>query len=374
MTQNYNTRIKNILKTSPIKITEIAKDSKEYQEKAIRNCENIIGTVSLPIGIAGPLLINGSKAKGKYIIPLATTEGCLVASINRGCKAITANKGAIVYAKKVGITRAPVFKVKSAKEGEELIEWAEKNLSKLKKSTKETSSHLKLLKIHTKRAGNQVFIKFFFDSSDAMGMNMATIACRHIINTLITPQTKSQCIAISGNYCTDKKPAAINLIEERGISANAEITISKESCKKILKTSPEKIFEVYKSKIITGSALAGSYGFNAHFANIIAAIFIATGQDPAHTVEGSSGMTSVELTKKNDLYINTYLPSIVCGIIGGGTHLPKQKESLQLLNPKSNLAFAEIIAATILAGELSLLSAIASNDLTTAHDAARKKT
>lgn len=379
MAKKESERTQKILAQTQKQLHEIPKGNKTYFTKALHNCENMIGTVAVPVGIAGPLLINGTYSKGNYVIPLATTEGKLVASVNRGCKAITKSGGVSVQIEKIGITRAPVFRVDTIEQQKTFITWLLQNETLLKQETKKTSHYLELIKLESRTVMPYIFVTFYFDAKDAMGMNMATSACDYLIRTLITPKTHVRCIALSSNYCTDKKPAALNLIRGRGFSANAFAYIPQEIVKTILKTTLHDLEEVYHAKIVTGSLLAGALGANAHIANIIAAIYIATGQDPAHVVEGSLGSTELEI-KDDMLYIAVQCPCIVCGVVGGGTDLPKQHEALELLDvmadPKNpgiaNYRFAEIIAAACLAGEISLLAALASGDLARAHDEGRK--
>lgn len=373
-------RAKKILDFAPKRPEYIQAGADDYLEKAQKNCENMIGVTKVPLGVAGPLKFAGSRPEKDYVIPLATTEGALVASVNRGCKAISTNGGAAVSTKRVGITRAPVFRVRSQKHAADCVRWLEDNLSELREATKETSSHCELIKVETRIAGRFLFVKFYFDSKDAMGMNMAVMASDNIIKSRFTPATGAECIALSGNLCTDKKPAAVNLVSERGFAANAEVILSKEYITSQLKTTAECINEVYEAKIVAGSTLAGALGHNAHAANIIAALYLATGQDIAHTVEGSLATTLVELNDDGSLYFNVYLPGIVCGVVGGGTQLPAQKEAMELIGIDfgqeeggANEQFAEVVAASVLAGEISLLSALASQDLAKAHNNARNR-
>lgn len=372
-------RAQKILGSSSQKIKKIQDSSTEYFLKAQKNCENMIGTAKIPIGVAGPLIVKGKYAHGKYILPLATTEGALVASVNRGCKVITENGGAQVTAKKIGISRAPVFEAASEVAAKQTLEWLQENTALLTEETMNTSQYLQLLDIETKTVGTSVFIRFWFDAADAMGMNMATIASAHLCN-LITEKTGAKLIALSSNWCADKKPAKTHSQKGRGFSATAEFILNKKSIQEVLKTSPEKMLQVSEKKIEAGSELAGSLGKNAHHANIIAALYLATGQDMAHVVEGSHGNTLVE-KHADGLRVSVTLPAIVCGVIGGGTQLPTQREALDLLNIRvdeknpgtANHQFAEIIAGAVLAGEISLLAALASNDLAKAHEAARQR-
>ena len=339
-----------------------------------KNIENMVGATHVPLGVAGPLKIEGDFAKGDFYIPLATTEGALVASVSRGCRAITNAGGAKVFAENKGMTRAPVFKVSGIEEGRKLIQWVEKNFSRIKKVAESTTHFGELKKIHPWTCGKNVYLRFVFDTKDAMGMNMAVVACDKVVTELIEKETKVKCIALSGNMCTDKKPSFMNYVNGRGKRVHAEAVLKRNIIEKILKAKPEEIVEVNYRKNMIGSAMAGSLGFNAHFANMVAALYIATGQDPAHVVGGSMGMTTAEMDGK-DLYISVYMPNVNVGTVGGGTCLATQKEALEMLGvsgagktPGDNaMKLAEIVGATVLAGELSVLGALATGDLARAH-------
>lgn len=344
---------------------------KDLEIASLKNCENMIGAVQIPLGVAGPLKIKGSFARGECYLPLATTEAALVASVNRGCKAVGQSSGVNVFLEDVGITRGPVFKTKSLAQSFSFKKWLEENYQKLQELAKTTSSHLRLNKFDCQILGRNVFVRFYFTTDDAMGMNMATYASQRLV-TFIESQTGIICLSLAGNFDIDKKPAHLNFILGRGKKVWAEATIKKEIIRSVLKTTPEKIHELCLAKCQRGSTLSGSLGANAHFANIISAIFIACGQDAAHIVEGSLGITSTELIN-GDLYINVYLPDLVVGTVGGGTGLPSQNEALQILgvaggnNGVHAKAFAEIIAGAVLAGELSLLASLSEGSLARAH-------
>ncbi len=338
-----------------------------------RNIENMIGCVQIPLGVAGPLAVKGEYANGDYWLPLATTEGALVASINRGCGAITKAGGAEVRILRDGMTRAPVFSAKSVAHAAEVARWAEDNLLLLKVAAEETTNHGELIGLTTYTAGTSVFIRFEFDTKDAMGMNMVTIASEAAAH-LIEEETKAKLIAVSGNMCCDKKPSAINIIEGRGKTISAGVFLSDELVSTIFKTNSATLADVNTRKNLTGSARAASLGFNAHAANVIAAMFIACGQDPAHVVEGSNAITTVDMVE-GGVYVSVTLPSLQVGTIGGGTSIATQNASLAMLgvaggaeNPGDNAkAFAEIVAACVLAGELSLLGALGAQHLGKAH-------
>lgn len=339
-----------------------------------RNCENLIGKTEVPLGIVGPLRINGEYAMGDFFVPLATTEGALIASVNRGCKAIFESGGAFSFIEDFGITRAPLFRTKNLKDSKEFVEWIDLHFQKIAELFQKTDSYLKLISIFPVIAGRNVFLRFSFDTADAMGMNMVTIACDNVTRNYIEKETKVPCLALSGNVCTDKKPSWINKIKKRGYSVQTDVTIPKDIVTKVLKTNAQETADIYTRKILLGSALSGSMGFNAHHANIIAALFLATGQDLAHVVEGSLGTTTME-NIDGDLYVSVSLPSLPLGTVGGGTGLTAQREALSILGingggepPGVNAKkLAEIIAAAVLAGEISLLSALTSKDLAMAH-------
>lgn len=339
-----------------------------------RNCENLIGVSQIPLGIAGPLkIINHSSLIFNHYIPLATTEGALVASVSRGCKAITLSKGANVYAYRAGTTRGPVFYTSSLTKSKEVYQFIKENTDLLKKTAESTSSHLTFKKAKVSGLGDYVYVRFSFDTQDAMGMNMVTIATEKMCK-LIEEKTGANCLAVAGNYDIDKKPSWLNFIENRGFKAWADVVLSKEVVKTVLKTLPEKIFDVWLAKCMLGSAMSGSLGFNAHFANVVAAIFLATGQDAAHVTEASMGITTTKVLKNGDLYASVYLPDLMVGTVGGGTNLSTQKEALSIMginggnSGKNSQKLAEIIAAAVLAGEISLLASLSEGSLGRAHE------
>lgn len=370
--RNYKTvkeRREALGKKLSIHLSHIGYFSLDEKRTSSRNCENMIGVTQIPMGIAGPLKI---KEFGEFFVPLATTEGALVASVNRGCKAITLSGGASVITQKIGITRAPVFAVSDFATGKKFTTWVGKNFSQLKKIAESTSNHLTLLEIEPWLLGRNVFLRFLFDSQDAMGMNMVTIATDKTI-PYIESKTPARCIALSGNMDVDKKPNFLNFIQGRGYVVSAEAIISEKTLRSVLKTTARKIQEVVQRKILYGSIMSGTIGANAHYASMLAALFLATGQDVAHVSESSIGVTTAEIHGKNNLYISVYLPDCIVGAVGGGTGLSTQKEALSILGivagnkGKSAEKLATIIAAGVLAGELSLLASLAEGSLAIAH-------
>jgi len=360
-------------KETGAKLENIGIFSIDVERVTKRNCENMIGTVQVPVGVAGPIRINGGHAQGDYWLPLATTEGALVASVNRGCSAITKAGGADVRILHDGMTRAPVFATESVTHAVRVCEWVTVHHEELKAAAESTTSHGKLSGIVTFVAGTSVYVRLEFDTKDAMGMNMVTIASAKVAD-LIAQGTGARLIALSGNMCADKKPAAINGIMGRGRSVVAGVALSHELIEKVFKTDAASLHEVNYRKNLVGSARAGAMGFNAHAANVVAALFIACGQDAAHAIDGSTCITTVDLTKTG-VYVAITLPSLPVGTVGGGTSVETQQECLNILGvagsgtpPGTNAKeLGEIIGCAVLAGELSLIGALAAQHLARAH-------
>ncbi len=335
------------------------------------NIEHMIGAVQVPLGIAGPIRINGDYAKGEFYLPLATTEGALVASVNRGCTIINASGGSHTKILEDKMTRAPVFQAKNLQQAIKFKEWVYENFDNLKREAESTTRHGELKDVRAWIVGRTVFLRFSYDTKDAMGMNMVTIATDKCVD-FIEKNFPIKCISLSGNLCVDKKPSALNLILGRGKTVIAEAFISEEAIKEGLNTSSNLLAEVNYRKNLIGSGLAASYGFNAHFANIIAAMFLATGQDIAQVVEGSQGFTLVE-RDEDGVYISVTIPALEVGTVGGGTRLETQRECLKILGIEGGLAgentkkLAEIIATGVLAGEISLIGALAAKELAFSH-------
>lgn len=351
-----------------------SKPSLDYGKVFGANCEIVVGYVPLPVGLVGPLLLNGETV----YVPMATTEGCLVASTNRGAKAITQGGGATAEIVRDGITRAPCVRMRSAQEAAHLKVWCEepRNFAVLKAAFESTTSFGKLKSCTPSIAGKNVYLRLTCFSGDAMGMNMVSKGSLAVIETLQREFPSLQLVALSGNMCTDKKAAAVNWIEGRGKSVVVEATIPKEVVRSTLKTNVKAMVETNLHKNLVGSALAATVGgFNAHASNMVTAVFLATGQDPAQNVESSNCITLLEETSEGDLWISCTMPSIEVGTVGGGTSLAAQSACLEVIgckgggkNPGENSQkLAKVVAATTMAGELSLLAALAANTLVQAH-------
>ncbi|EEB15787.1 3-hydroxy-3-methylglutaryl-coenzyme A reductase, putative [Pediculus humanus corporis] len=339
-------------------------------------CENVIGYVPVPVGVAGPLLLDGKLV----YVPMATTEGCLVASTNRGSRALL-KCGVISRVVSDGMTRGPVIRFPNMARASEAMTWMQnpENFEILKASFDSSSRFARLSKIHIKIASRHLFVRFIAQTGDAMGMNMLSKGTEIALNTVKEHFSDMEILSLSGNFCADKKPAAVNWIEGRGKSVVAEAIVPADVVTNVLKTSVQALIDVNITKNLIGSAVAGSIGgFNAHAANIVTAIFIATGQDPAQNVGSSNCITLMEPwgDDGNDLYISCSMPSIEIGTVGGGTVLPPQSACLDMLgvkgsnekNPGENACkLARIVCGTVLAGELSLMSALAAGHLVRSH-------
>ncbi|KAK4858688.1 hypothetical protein QYF36_020484 [Acer negundo] len=348
----------------------------DYESILGQCCEMTVGYVQIPVGVAGPLLLDGKE----YTVPMATTEGCLVASTNRGCKAIYASGGANSVLLKDGMTRAPVVRFSTAKRAAELKLFLQdpNNFDTLSVVFNRSSRFARLQDIKCGLAGKNLYIRFCCSTGDAMGMNMISKGVQNVLDFLQRDFPDMDVIGISANFCSDKKPAAVNWIEGRGKSVVCEAVIKEGVVKKVLKTNVGALVELNMLKNLTGSAMAGALGgFNAHASNIVSAIYIATGQDPAQNVESSHCITMMEAVNDGkDLHVSVTMPSIEVGTVGGGTQLASQSACLNLLgvkgankeNPGSNSRLlASIVAGSVLAGELSLMSALAAGQLVNSH-------
>ncbi|KAM3938783.1 3-hydroxy-3-methylglutaryl-Coenzyme A reductase isoform 1-T2 [Leptodactylus fuscus] len=340
-------------------------------------CENVIGYMPIPVGVAGPLILDNKE----YQVPMATTEGCLVASTNRGCRAIMLGGGARSRILADGMTRGPVVRLPSACEAAEVKSWLDspEGFKVIKDTFDSTSRFARLGRLQTSVAGRNLYIRFQSKTGDAMGMNMISKGTEKALSRLQEEFPELQVLAVSGNFCTDKKPAAINWVEGRGKSVVCESTIPASVVREVLKTSTAALVDVNINKNLIGSAMAGSIGgYNAHAANIVTAIYIACGQDAAQNVGSSNCITLMEATgpTNEDLYISCTMPSIEIGTVGGGTTLAPQQACLQMLGVqgasseypgKNACQLAQIVCGTVMAGELSLMAALAAGHLVKSH-------
>ncbi len=332
------------------------------------NIENLIGFSQVPTGAIGPLKIYGNHANGDFFVPLSTTEGALISSFNRGARVISQSGGASVVVVKNRIQRAPCFELESLKKSMEFINWLEDNFTKLKEVAESTTNKGKLVGYHTTVHGKFVFVRLDFTTGDAMGMNMVSKATYEVSRYIENSFPVSGYI-LESNMAVDKKPAYINSVLGRGKTVTAEVVLKKRIISKYLHTTSKEITSAYQKQVM-GGLLAGSLGANGHLANGIAALFLSCGQDLANVSESCVGYTYME-DRDGDLYVSIILPSLIVGTIGGGTYLPTQRECLEMMDchgSGKSEKFAEIAAATALAGEISLSASIVAGDFITAHE------
>ena len=369
-----NVTKKGVLKNVPYK-------NYPYEDIYKRCCENVIGVIQIPVGVAGPILMNNKE----YYLPMATTEGTLVASTSRGAKAITKSGGCFAVIIKDSITRSPVIKSPSVKEAISIKKYCEDCFNELETIFNSTSNYAKLQNIKSTIVGKYIYLRFECTTGDAMGMNMIGKGTELAVKKILEVFPNSQLKSISGNMCVDKKASAMNWIEGRGKSVVCEAVIKSEIVEKLLKTTTEKLIEINYLKNMVGSAMAGTIGGNnAHASNVVSAMFLACGQDIAQNVESSHCITLMEYApntitppqKQKDLYISVTMPCLEVGTVGGGTHLQSQSAMLDLLGIKGShktdysrnaRKLAKIIASAVLAGELSLLAALSNNEHMVAH-------
>jgi hydroxymethylglutaryl-CoA reductase (NADPH) len=336
------------------------------------NCENFTGVVQIPIGFAGPLKVNGEYATGEYLIPLATTEGTLIASYNRGIKVLNLSGGVKSTVVSDAMQRAPVFVFEDAREGRKFVSWVLENIEKIKEEAEATSSVAKLKYIDPYTSNKFVYLRFNYTTGDAAGQNMvgrATFAaCSWIIDAYEKDRIKH--FYLESNFATDKKASQVNIMRTRGKRVTAECTVPRDVLIEHMRVEPESL--TYHSGIANvGAFMSGANNNGAHSANGITAMFIACGQDVANVSESSAGIIYSELTPEKDLYISITIPSLIVATHGGGTGLATQHECLSVLGCVGRGTvnkFAEIVAGVVLAGEISLGSAISSSDWVSSHE------
>ncbi len=350
-------------------------------ESEKKNCEQMFGVVPVPVGYAGPLKVTFSNNQLSEIhLPLATTEGALVASVNRGCKAASVSGVTITKSIDHGMTRSIAFTPGNQSASlDAIVQLLRGNEGKWKAVAEATSNHLKILSYDIDIQKKYVFLTIACDTSEAMGMNMTTIAAQAIADWVTGSNPGIACPTIAGNVDSDKKPSRRTHDRGRGMEVTASTILSAETITDVLKSTPEAMLATADAKLKAGSTLAGAIGANLHVANIIAALYLATGQDAAHVVEGSladttvsGSSTTLRASLPSSLEISVRLPAILVGVRGGGTALPAQNQCLNLLlKNRGGLSLkkqlAESIAAAVLAGEVSVLAAQASHDLAKAH-------
>ncbi|MBT8050818.1 MAG: hydroxymethylglutaryl-CoA reductase [Xanthomonadales bacterium] len=336
------------------------------------NIEHFTGAAQVPLGFAGPLLVNGQHAQGEFFIPLATSEGTLVASYNRGMKVLHECGGVKCAVVGDNMQRAPVFIFEDAATARRFADWVVENTDGIREVTEATDPFVKLKYVDYYLANKFAFLRFNYRTGDAAGMNMvgkATFAaCNWILQNCESADIKQ--FYLESNFATDKKASVINIMRTRGKRVTAEATIKRDVLMEIMDADTEALHQMYGASNI-GTLMSGANNNGLHSANAITAMFLATGQDVANVSESSVALLYAELTPEKDLYFSITLPSLIVATCGGGTGLPTQRECLEVMDCfgiGKVYKFAEIVAGTVLAGEISLASAIASLDWVSSHD------
>lgn len=345
--------------------------SSELGARYGRNIENFIGEARIPIGLAGPLRVNGLAARADYYVPMATHEAALVASYSRGMHVISASGGCAAWVLNRGVTRAPGFIFRTTAQAGLFAAWIAEQVHVLRRVATATTRHGKLIDIHLHVEGNHVYLICEYETGDAAGQNMVTVAtesmCRQIVAT--TPVTPRSWF-VEANMSGDKKASALSYLTVRGHKVTAEAVMPSSLVARYLSSTPAKMCEYWQMSAI-GGTMSGTMGIHGHIANGLAALFIACGQDVACVAEATVGVTRMDVTETGDLYAAVTLPGLIVGTVGGGTGLPTPSACLRMLGLAGEgkvEAFAELCAGVILAGEISIAGAMSAGHFTRAHE------
>jgi hydroxymethylglutaryl-CoA reductase (NADPH) len=333
------------------------------------NIENFTGVAQVPIGFAGPLTINGEHAAGDFLIPLATTEGSLVASYNRGIKVLNLSGGATCTVSASAMQRAPVFVFDSAREARAFRDWTTDHLAEIRAAAERTDPFVKLSEIEIYLSNKFAYLRFDYDTGDAAGQNMVGLATSAACDWIGARVPGIRKLYLESNLATDKKSSQVNVLRTRGKRVTAEAVIPRAVLQEHMRATPESL-HLHGRIANVGAMLSGANNNGLHSANAITAMFIATGQDVANVAEGSAGLLYGEVTPSGDFYLSITIPSLIVATHGGGTGLPTQRECLEVLGCRGKgkvNKLAEIIAGVVLAGEVSLAAAISANEWVSAH-------
>jgi hydroxymethylglutaryl-CoA reductase (NADPH) len=336
------------------------------------NCEHFTGVAQIPLGIAGPIKVNGEYAQGEFVVPMATSEGTLVASYNRGIKVLNACGGVKVTIVRDAMQRAPVFIFEDARGARDFVDWVKDHFAKIAEEAEATTRIGKLQYIDPYLSNKFAYLRFNYFTGDAAGQNMVGRATFAACSWILDHYKDNRIVHffLESNLATDKKASQVNIMRTRGKRVTAEAVLKREVLEQYMRVTPEDLS--YHSQVSNvGAILSGANNNGAHSANAITAIFIATGQDVANVSESSAGIAYTELTKEGDLYISITIPSLIVATYGGGTGLPTQRECLEIMGCYGRdkvRKFAEIVGGVVLAGEISLASAISSSDWVSSHE------
>ncbi len=339
-------------------------------ERYQRNVENFVGTVKVPVGIAGPLRVNGLFAKGDYYVPLATSEAALVASYHRGAQLISQAGGCSAMLLSEGVGRSPGFAFRDLREAGQFVAWAVQQFEAFRSVAEATTRHGKLSDLRLTVEGNHVYLLLEYRTGDASGQNMVTLATDAVVaHILASSPVKPRHHFLEANLSGDKKASAQSFQSVRGKKVTAEVALPAALVEKVLHTTAQRMTEYWRMSAL-GGVMSGTLGVQGHYANGLAALYIACGQDAACVAESAVGVTRFELKAEGTLYASVTLPNLMVGTVGGGTGLPSQQACLEILGlggPGHAHALAEVCAALSLAGELSIIGALCAGHFARAH-------
>ena len=339
-------------------------------EEMSGNIENPIGAAQMPLGVAGPLLVHGLQARGTFYVPLATTEGALVRSYERGMVALTRAGGVEARVQADENCVAPVFFFDSVGDAYDFTHRLRADFEEIRAAAESTTRHGRLLRLECRPVGREVIVNFCYFTADAHGMNMIVKATEHACQWILRRSARARRFYIFSGYSSEKRASGALLAGGKGKKVVAGARVPRDTVKAYLHTTPERLCDLWHHTAL-GHMQANAIGYNAHFANGLAAIFIACGQDVANICNSAVGITNFEVTDEGDLYSSVTLPSLTVATVGGGTGLGTSRECLEMLGCAGSghaAKFAEIVAATLLAGELSMGAAIASGEFVQAHE------
>jgi hydroxymethylglutaryl-CoA reductase (NADPH) len=334
------------------------------------NVEQFVGVAQVPIGLAGPLLVNGEHAQGEFYVPLATAEGTLVASYNRGMRLLYEAGGVTTTIMADHMQRAPAFIFASARDARAFTGWLDEHFDEIKAAAEQTTRSGKLQEIERYTASRIVYTRFNYTTGDAAGQNLTGKATQAACRWIEANNDTIEQYFLESNFATDKKSSQINMLRTRGKRVVAEAVIPNEVLRNIMRSDTRLMYRARQVSNL-GGFMSGVNNNGAHSANGITAMFIATGQDAANVAESSAAYVYAELRDNGDYYYSVTIPSLIVATYGGGTGLPTQRECLELLSCYGTdkvRKFTEIVAATVLCGELSLGSAIVAEEWVEAHD------
>src|SRR5262245_3725207 len=339
------------------------------------NIEHYVGMTQVPTGIIGPLRVNGVHAHGDYFVPLATTEGALVASYHRGARLATRAGGVSALVTTEQVQRAPGFVFSSLADASHFAAWAIERFERFREVAATRTSHGRLMDLLAHVETNHVYLIFAYHTGDASGQNMATFCTAAICEEILaTSPVKPKTWFLEANMSGDKKATVLGFLYTRGRHVLAEVQLPRKLVVRGLHTTPERMAEYWRMSFV-GGAQTGSIGVSGHIANGLTAMFLACGQDVACVSEASVGITRLEMTESGDLYCGLKLPNLIVGTVGGGTRLPTQRECLRIMHCEGSMEgkdmaakFAEICAAVALAGEISIVGALCAGDFSEAHE------